>query len=158
MNYFIDIVNSPIGPLLIKASSSSLTSIVLVNEAPESVSSNDVTDYAKEELNQYFSGALQKFTVPLSPTGTRFQRLVWDSLLTIPFGKSVSYQYIAAQINNPKAVRAVGNANGKNPIAIIIPCHRVIGKNGSLTGYSWGEEAKSWLLQHENSMSKSLLV
>ncbi|MFT7387799.1 MAG: methylated-DNA-[protein]-cysteine S-methyltransferase [Candidatus Endobugula sp.] len=158
MNYFIDVVNSPIGPLLIKASNSSLTSIVLVNEAPESVRTNNVTDYAKEELNQYFSGALHKFTVPLSPIGTRFQRLVWDSLLTIPYGKSVSYQYIATQINNPKAVRAVGNANGKNPIAIIIPCHRVIGKNGSLTGYTWGEEAKSWLLQHERSMSEGLLV
>ncbi|MFT6102278.1 MAG: methylated-DNA-[protein]-cysteine S-methyltransferase [Candidatus Endobugula sp.] len=149
MTYFTDTVSSPVGLLLIEATDSGLTGLAFVDKAPESVTPNMMTDYAKKELQQYFAGLLKAFTVPLSPAGTTFQQSVWKSLSTIPFGVSVSYQYIANSINNPKAVRAVGAANGKNPIAIIVPCHRVIGKNGSLTGYAWGTEIKVWLLNHE---------
>ena len=149
MSYFTDTVRSPLGLLLIEATDSGLTRLVFVDNAPESLISNEITHYAKKELDQYFAGSLQVFTTPLAPTGTAFQQSVWKSLSTIPFGESVSYQDIANSINNPKAVRAVGAANGKNPIAIIVPCHRVIGKNGSLTGYAWGVEVKAWLLQHE---------
>jgi len=104
---------------------------------------------AREQLLAYFAGSLQAFDLPLNPVGTDFQKQVWDALTKIPFGETVSYQTIANAINKPKAVRAVGAANGKNPIGIIVPCHRVIGANGSLTGYAGGLERKRWLLQHE---------
>ena len=110
---------------------------------------NSITNEVKQQLSDYFVCKLQLFTVPLDPKGTAFQQSVWRYLATIPYGQSVSYQDVANGINNPKAVRAVGAANGKNPIAIIVPCHRVIGKNGSLTGYAWGTDAKRWLLEHE---------
>lgn len=104
---------------------------------------------AMSELKQYFSGELQRFTVPCAATGTAFQKQVWQALADIPFGETRSYQQLANAIGNPKAVRAVGLANGKNPISIIVPCHRVIGKNGKLTGYAGGVERKAWLLDHE---------
>lgn len=149
MTYFSDILHCPIGTLRIDASNDGVTGLVFVNEVAAEVNPNAITDHAKEELSDYFAGKLQTFSVPLAPKGTDFQQSVWQSLLTIPFGESVSYQQIANRINNSKAVRAVGAANGKNPIAIIVPCHRVIGKNGSLTGYAWGTDNKAWLLNHE---------
>jgi methylated-DNA-[protein]-cysteine S-methyltransferase len=100
-------------------------------------------------LNAYFAGKLSKFSLPLDFVGTEFQKKVWAALLTIPFGETRSYSDIARQIGNPKAVRAVGAANGKNPISIIAPCHRVIGANGKLTGFAGGLEAKACLLAIE---------
>jgi methylated-DNA-[protein]-cysteine S-methyltransferase len=104
---------------------------------------------AKAELTEYFAGTRTAFTVPLDPDGTPFQKRVWEALRTIPFGETRSYRDIADMIGQPTATRAVGLANGRNPIGIIVPCHRVIGRDGSLTGYAGGLPAKSWLLEHE---------
>ena len=103
-----------------------------------------------KQLDSYFKGRLKNFDLPLEPPGTPFQQSVWQALLTIPYGQTCSYADIATQIKNPKAVRAVGNANGRNPISIIIPCHRVIGSNGSLTGFGGGLPTKTYLLNLEN--------
>ena len=146
---YIDTIISPLGALQIEASNRGLTRLVFVDALTTATSTNPITDEAKQQLQDYFTGKQTSFDVPLDPKGTDFQQSVWRYLATIPYGQTVSYQDVANGIDNPKAVRAVGAANGKNPIAIIVPCHRVIGKDGSLTGYAWGVEAKSWLLQHE---------
>ncbi|KFZ37209.1 hypothetical protein HR45_12440 [Shewanella mangrovi] len=106
---------------------------------------------AAEQLAQYFAGERQQFSVPLAPQGTAFQQAVWQQLLQIPFGQTASYGELAASMGKPTAARAVGAANGANKIAIIIPCHRVIGKQGSLTGYAWGLKMKQQLLTIEQS-------
>ncbi|MEL6895151.1 MAG: methylated-DNA--[protein]-cysteine S-methyltransferase [Planctomycetota bacterium] len=102
------------------------------------------------QLQQYFAGERQQFTVPVCPRGTDFQRRVWTELQQIPFGQTTTYQQLAIAIGRPSASRAVGAANGKNPISILIPCHRVIGKSGSLTGFAGGIDTKSWLLDWES--------
>ncbi len=104
---------------------------------------------ARRQLEAFFTGNLQAFDLPLKPSGTAFQRTVWDELTRIPFGKTISYGELAKRVGNPAASRAVGLANGKNPISIVIPCHRVIGANGTLTGYGGGIDRKKWLLEHE---------
>ena len=104
---------------------------------------------AAAQLAAYFAGESREFDLPLSPEGTAFQRMVWDALCTIEVGETRSYQQMAVQINRPTAVRAVGAANGRNPIPIMIPCHRVIGSNGSLTGYAGGLAMKQYLLEQE---------
>jgi methylated-DNA-[protein]-cysteine S-methyltransferase len=101
------------------------------------------------QLSDYFAGRLQAFALPLSPGGTAFQRAVWDELVRIPYGTTASYGGVAARVGRPRAVRAVGAANGRNPLAIIVPCHRVIGSDGGLTGYGGGLPTKRWLLAHE---------
>ena len=108
-----------------------------------------ILDLLEEELQSYFNGNLDTFTVPLAPIGTTFQKSVWEALQTIPYGDTCSYGFIARQIDNPKGVRAIGLANSRNHIAIVIPCHRVIGANGKLTGYAGGLWRKEWLLEHE---------
>jgi methylated-DNA-[protein]-cysteine S-methyltransferase len=108
-----------------------------------------VLDLAAAELAEYFAGKRKVFRTPLRPAGTEFQQAVWMALRAIPFGASRSYADIAQAIGRPKAVRAVGLANGSNPLAILVPCHRVIGRDGSLTGYGGGLPAKRWLLEHE---------
>ena len=105
----------------------------------------------KLELAEYFEGKRRVFTVPLHLVGTEFHKKVWNELLKIPYGKTVSYKQVAENIGNPKAVRAVANANALNKISIIVPCHRVIGSNGSLTGYASGLDNKRWLLRLENN-------
>ncbi|WP_019029331.1 methylated-DNA--[protein]-cysteine S-methyltransferase [Colwellia piezophila] len=110
---------------------------------------NEITDLCKRQLTEYFNGTRQEFTVPLDPQGTPFQQSVWDCLAKIPFGTVQSYGDIAKALNKPKASQAVGGANGRNPITLIVPCHRVIGSNGSLTGYAGGVARKLWLLKHE---------
>lgn len=121
-----------------------------------STSNNCVIQNVITQLNEYFLGTLTTFDLPLLPQGTTFQKIVWDELVKIPYGKTTSYLKIAQQINNVKAIRAVGTSNGKNPIAIVIPCHRVIGTNGTLTGYAGGLWRKKWLLEHEHkSVSKT---
>jgi methylated-DNA-[protein]-cysteine S-methyltransferase len=104
------------------------------------------------QLDEYFRGTRQEFSVNLILQGTEFQKQVWQQVMTIPFGKTVSYQDIAVAIGKPKACQAVGHANGKNKIPIIIPCHRVLGNNGKLTGYGGGLWRKEWLLQHEGTV------
>ncbi|MEH6454381.1 MAG: methylated-DNA--[protein]-cysteine S-methyltransferase [Psychromonas sp.] len=110
---------------------------------------NPILQSAVKQLTQYFNGTLTTFDLPIAAQGTAFQQQVWAVLRSIPFGQSWSYQDIANAIDNPKAVRAVGLANGKNPVSVIVPCHRVIGKNGKLTGYAGGIECKMALLKHE---------
>ncbi|MCE2028780.1 methylated-DNA--[protein]-cysteine S-methyltransferase [Sessilibacter corallicola] len=105
------------------------------------------------QLNEYFEGTRQEFDLPLRPQGTEFRKTVWEKLVNIPYGETRSYHDISVEINNPKACRAVGAANGANPISIIIPCHRVIAQNGALTGYAGGMDAKQWLLTHEKKFS-----
>jgi methylated-DNA-[protein]-cysteine S-methyltransferase len=108
---------------------------------------------ASQQLAEYFAGRRQEFDLPLSPVGTAFQRRVWQALRQIPFGSTASYQEIARAIGQPTACRAVGGANGRNPIPIFIPCHRVIGSGGALVGFSAGLDKKIWLLQHEAALA-----
>jgi methylated-DNA-[protein]-cysteine S-methyltransferase len=145
---FIDYMQTPIGMLEIRADGQGVSRVGFV-EQEQSPVANPLTDMAKVQLGEYFDGQRQAFDLPLSIQGTDFQRQVWQRLLEVPFGQTDSYQSIALQINNPKAVRAVGSANGKNKIAIVIPCHRIIGANGTLTGYAGGLDRKSWLLEWE---------
>ncbi len=153
---FIDHLSSEIGTLEITATDKGIVSVYFAKEnirhqAQTAVTANKHTDQCKQQLHEYLNNQRQTFELTLNPTGTDFQQQVWQALLTIPYGQVASYADIAQQINNPKAVRAVGAANGKNPISIIVPCHRVIGANGTLTGYAGGLERKQWLLQHESS-------
>jgi methylated-DNA-[protein]-cysteine S-methyltransferase len=110
---------------------------------------NQVLDQTISELKEYFDGNRREFSVPLLPTGTKFQQTVWAELMNIPYGTTISYWGLAKRMGDPLLTRAVGTANGANPISIIIPCHRVIGANGHLTGYGGGIEKKRWLLDHE---------
>ena len=109
---------------------------------------------AVSQLTEYFEGQRTDFDFPLNPSGTAFQQKVWNALLQIPFGKTLSYIDLSHQLGDPKAIRAVAAANGKNPLWIIIPCHRVIGKDGSMTGYAGGIWRKKWLLEHENPVKQ----
>ena len=143
-------IPGPFGAISIKASPQGISAIRFLTDATrlEPPSSALLLEAAKQ-LERYFAGSLQTFTLPLAPVGTAFQQAVWQALQQVPYGATRSYQQIAHAIGNPKAVRAVGMANSRNPIAIVIPCHRVIGANGKLTGYAGGLDKKAWLLQHE---------
>lgn len=118
-------------------------------EAPESETIPDVLQPAVTQLQEYFNGSRTCFNFTLNPQGTAFQKKVWNALINIPFGKTLSYHQLAMQLGDVKAIRAVASANGKNPLWIVVPCHRVIGANGSLTGYAGGLWRKKWLLEHE---------
>jgi len=148
-DYFTDYINSPLGTIECKASQKGITQVIFSGAKKGHVKTNDITDACKKQLAEYFAGKRKNFDLPLDQQGTVFQKSVWDCLTKIPFGKTLSYSEIAEQLHNPKAVRAVGGANGRNPISLIVPCHRVIGASGTLTGYAGGIERKLWLLQHE---------
>lgn len=141
---------SSIGWIEIQASHNAVTSVVCCDE-PESDVCNDspILEECIRQLDEYFSGQRTNFDLPMNQKGTQFQQNVWDALLHIPYGTTVSYADIAKKLNAPKSARAVGAANSQNRIWIIVPCHRVIGANGSLTGYAGGLERKKWLLDHE---------
>jgi methylated-DNA-[protein]-cysteine S-methyltransferase len=159
MGYACKAFASPVGRLKLVASDAGLAAILWENDDPLRVRIGPVVDDAghpvlvetERQLGAYFAGTLTTFTVPLDFQGTDFQKSVWAALLTIPFGETRSYGEIACQIGHPNAVRAVGAANGKNPISIITPCHRVIGSNGKLTGFAGGLEAKAFLLALERT-------
>lgn len=140
---------SPIGSILLKASAIGITEIAFAERSDIISNTNTHLESACEQLEEYFSDKRKLFDLSLDIQGTDFQQSVWKCLREIPFGISVSYQDISNTLNNPKAVRAVGTANGSNKIAIVIPCHRVIGSDGSLTGYAYGVDKKEWLLRHE---------
>ncbi|MGP8207671.1 MAG: methylated-DNA--[protein]-cysteine S-methyltransferase [Acidimicrobiales bacterium] len=148
-------IDSPIGPLTLTSVEGDLTGLQMANAAhPPKGTEMWVPDRAafKEvvgQLEAYFAGELRDFEVPLRAEGTEFQRRVWDGLRQIPFGETWSYGRLAEHVGNVQACRAVGLANGRNPIAVIVPCHRVIGANGTLTGYGGGLDRKAWLLDHE---------
>ncbi len=140
---------SALGLMEIKASKDGITSIQFVDkEANEQNLSSDI-DAAMEQLDEYFNGDRKMFDLSLDMQGTDFQKQVWKKLLKVPYGKTCSYLDIANEIGDSNATRAVGNANGKNQIAIVIPCHRVVGSDGKLTGYASGIERKKWLIEHE---------
>lgn len=141
-------IDTPFGMLEVLASNEAVTHISFVTQ-PSATRPNRITGLAIEQLQQYFAGQRQVFDLPLAAEGTGFQQTVWQALTGIEFGQTCSYQDIARHIHKPAAVRAVGAANGKNPIAIVVPCHRVIGKNGSLTGYAGGLNRKQGLLELE---------
>jgi len=147
--------NCAIGRIRLRASKDALIAVDHVNQQhvlEETWQLDDrhpILSIAIEELDAYFERKLTQFNTPLSPSGTEFQQKVWKQLTQIPYGETASYLDVATEIANPKAVRAVGLANGKNPISIFIPCHRVIGKNGKLTGYAGGLSAKKVLLDIE---------
>jgi methylated-DNA-[protein]-cysteine S-methyltransferase len=159
MSYFSKVMPSPVGALTLIASDHGLTAILWQDDNPNRVRLPDMQENpahpllveTERQLNEYFAGTRTTFTMTLDFVGTEFQKKVWQALVAIPFGETRSYADIAREIGNPKAVRAVGAANGKNPISIIAPCHRVIGSNGKLTGFAGGLEVKAFLLKIETA-------
>ena len=149
MNNAICYYHSPIGWLQLVAIDNAISGVAFVSKPGESVGSSPVLDLCQQQLEAYFDGTLTKFLVPLRFDGTPFQRRVWEALQTIPFGATWSYSELAQRVGNPKACRAVGGANHRNPIAILVPCHRVVGASGELTGYAGSLERKQALLAHE---------
>lgn len=159
--YYSKLLPSPVGVLKLVASDAGLAAILWENDDPRRVRLNSVIEdeshpillETERQLGEYFAGRRRSFSLPLDFKGTPFQRRVWSALLTIPYGETRSYGEIARQIGNPAAVRAVGAANGRNPLSIIAPCHRVIGATGKLTGFAGGLETKARLLALETGAS-----
>lgn len=149
------IYHSPIGAMLIQANEHSIFNIGFIEAdqiASLEISTTDthsIIHQCIDELIEYFSGNRTSFTVPIHQVGTDFQQKVWKELYEVPFGKTLSYGELAKKLGDPKCIRAAAAANGKNKIAILIPCHRIIGADQSLVGYAWGKTRKRWLLQHE---------
>jgi methylated-DNA-[protein]-cysteine S-methyltransferase len=152
-------MNSPVGELRLIAGDNGLRAILWGAEDAERIASIDdeelveettpVLDDAISQLEEYFAGTRREFDLPLDPAGTEFQQSAWMVLRTIPYGTTISYGQQAEQLGDPNKARAVGAANGKNPLSIVVPCHRVVGSNGHLTGFAAGIDVKSWLLDHE---------
>lgn len=142
-------IPSPLGNIVATADKQGICSLDFKDNALQNNHPNIHLEQLKVELEEYFLGKRKTFTVPLNPKGTPFQKSVWKVLLDIPYGEKISYTQEAIRLNHPKAVRAVANANGKNPISIIIPCHRVIAKGGGIGGYSGGISKKEFLLELE---------
>jgi methylated-DNA-[protein]-cysteine S-methyltransferase len=151
-------IDPAIGPLRLIATRTALVAVYFAgHRRPRALSTqvldaplpHPILDRAARELEEYAHGTRTAFTVPLAPQGTEFQRAVWSALTEIPAGETRSYSDLARAIDRPRAVRAVGAANALNPLSILVPCHRVIGKDGSLTGYAGGIERKQWLIAHE---------
>jgi methylated-DNA-[protein]-cysteine S-methyltransferase len=155
MNLAHTIVDSPLGPLVLSARGGRLTGLHIVADGPpprlpaEPVPDAAPFDSAREQLERYFDGALTEFDLPLDLAGSRFCLRVWEALREIPYGQTLSYGELALRVGRPGAARAVGIANARNPVAIVVPCHRVIGADGSLTGYGGGKERKRALLELE---------
>ena len=152
------VINSQLGFVLIEGNEEGISKIsVTSDETILSETISDLFDDVVTQLNEYFQGNRTDFQFKMNPIGTDFQKKVWEELLKIPFGKTVSYQEVTNNLGDPKAIRAVANANGKNPLWIVVPCHRVIGSDGSLTGYAGGLWRKKWLLDHENPVKQQSL-
>ncbi len=152
---FVKTIRTPIGPLALEGNNEALCSISFSpTENPDSEVIPEILKDAERQLQLYFAGKLKEFDLNLAPEGTEFQRDVWNEVAKVPFGETLSYLDIAMKSGGKTYTRAVGLANGKNTIPIIIPCHRIIGTNGKLTGYAGGIENKRWLLLHEQSLTK----
>ncbi len=147
---------SPVGDLQIESENNRITLVRFCREERKDEIPSAAVDQCIRELDEYFHKGRKYFSVELDLRGNEFQVKAWNELLAIPYGKTNSYQQQAIRIGDPNLVRAVGSANNQNPIAIIVPCHRVIGKNGELVGFGGGLENKEWLLQHEGSILKQL--
>jgi methylated-DNA-[protein]-cysteine S-methyltransferase len=143
-------LTSPIGHIEIRGSENGVDSVSFIESIPDNYKNPVALSAILQQLEEYFSGTRADFSLSLSPEGTAFQKQVWKELQRIPFGEKRSYLDIAIKLGDKNLTRAVGSANGKNPIAIIVPCHRVIGENGSLTGYAGGLWRKEWLLNFES--------
>lgn len=141
--------NSPLGFLILKSDGQSVTAISFSEDDIHEQNSCEILEKCREQLENYFSGKSLSFDLPLSPEGTEFQQRVWAELLKIPYGETITYMDMAVRLGDPKCIRAAGTANGKNPIAIVIPCHRVIGAGNKLTGYAGGIWRKKILLELE---------
>jgi methylated-DNA-[protein]-cysteine S-methyltransferase len=158
-------INSPLGPLLLTAHQHALTGLYLKEQKyfPQQIAHwqesdhSDPLNLAEKQLDEYFAHQRQQFDFPLDPAGSDFQKQVWQHLRQIPFGQTISYGALASWMGQPQAARAVGAANGRNPISIIVPCHRVIASNGKLIGYAGGIDRKQWLLQHEQASHQGKL-
>ncbi len=154
-------MTTPVGELTLYASDSGLRAVLFGDDLDGGRTTSGITEpwvdgsdhpllcLAIAQLEEYFAGERYEFDLPLDPSGTPFQREVWDVLRTIPFGQTISYGEQARRLGDPNRARAVGAANGRNPLSIVVPCHRVVGANGSLTGFGGGLAAKAWLLDHE---------
>ena len=159
MDLVYKLMPSPVGELKLIASQTSITAILWENDPPSRVrlenmvgdDRNPLLLEAERQLREYFAGQRQTFSLPLDPRGTAFQKNVWAALLSIPFGETRTYGELARQLGTPAASRAVGAANGRNPLSIVVPCHRVIGSTGKLTGFAGGLDAKAYLLRLEAS-------
>lgn len=154
-------IQSPIGTLTIYAEDGKISAITFGDTStPQggelSEENQKIISECKTQLDEYFLGERKTFQIPCQQKGTPFQQEVWNELLHIPYGKTLSYLDLSKRLNNIKAIRAIGATNGKNAIPIIVPCHRVIGSNGSLTGYAGGLPAKQWLLEHENKFANGV--
>jgi len=147
---------SPIGKIRIRANESYITEVLFTDDFYKMDLIPHHVQNCINQLDEYFNGKRQKFTIEINPSGTEFQGRVWNELTRIPYGKTISYIELAKKLGDEKAIRAVGTANGKNPIAIIIPCHRVIGADGSLVGYAGGKAIKEKLLHLEGALNPEL--
>jgi len=149
---------TPLGIAKIIGDENGISVISIADEGTVSETIPEVLQQAVSQLNDYFEGKRTDFHFKLNPSGTEFQQKVWKALLEIPFGKTCSYMDLSKKLGDVKAIRAVASANGKNPLWIVVPCHRVIGTDGSLTGYAGGLWRKKWLLEHENPSRKQELL
>jgi methylated-DNA-[protein]-cysteine S-methyltransferase len=150
-------VQTPIGTAELFGDENGLASITVLESKKPKGTIPAVLKDAVEQLQEYFDGNRTVFELQLNPSGTDFQKKVWEALLQIPFGKTISYLELSKQLGDAKAIRAVASANGKNPLWIVVPCHRVIGTNGNLTGYAGGLHRKKWLLEHESPAKQTTL-
>lgn len=152
------LIQTPLGIAKIEGDENGISAISVLNDSAELTTViPEVLEDAVYQLQEYFDGKREIFNLELNPQGTDFQKRVWDGLLEIPYGKTVSYLDLSKTLGDVKAIRAVAAANGKNPLWIVVPCHRVIGSNGSLTGYASGLHRKKWLLDHENPVKQQSL-
>jgi len=159
MTIHTTIVDSPVGPLFLAASTDGLRAVEFRDnrhpvrrDSEWRAGDNAVLRNARRQLDEYFAGKRQAFDLPLSPAGTDFQRTVWATLASIPYGETISYAQLASRVGRPAASRAVGAANGRNPLPIMLPCHRVIGADGRLTGFGGGLPTKQFLLKLEGAL------
>lgn len=151
-------ISTPLGSAKLEGDENGISSVtVLEKDEPESKIIPDALMDAAYQLNEYFEGERQNFDLLINPEGTEFQKKVWNSLLEIPYGKTISYLELSKKLGDVKVIRAAASANGKNPLWVIIPCHRVIGSDGSLTGYAGGLHRKKWLLDHESPYKQQTL-
>jgi methylated-DNA-[protein]-cysteine S-methyltransferase len=150
-------INTPLGTAKIKGDENGISVISILQEGEISKTIPLELKDAVKQLQEYFNGKRTQFTFTLNPKGTDFQQKVWKALLEIPYGKTTSYMDLSKKLGDVKAIRAVASANGKNPLWIVVPCHRVIGSDGSLTGYAGGLWRKKWLLEHENPSAQQSL-
>ncbi len=160
------VYRSPIGSILIESTDKFITALLFIDEKKrlqqdagllmEMGKSDELIAVCRQQLNEYFEGTRRIFDFPIQQTGTAFQQKIWAGLLQIPYGKTISYLDLSKRTGDAKAIRAVGTTNGKNQLSIVVPCHRVIGSNGDLTGYAGGLWRKRWLLEHEGKFASGV--